>query len=75
VGPSTPTLIAGPVAAIGTTIDFVVTGEQAQAYKPDYRLFLHVHTALALSVAETIHVGMSVFTDMKVCNELGIGSV
>ena len=32
-------LIAGTVEALGTKIDFVITAQQAQAYKPDHRLF------------------------------------
>jgi 2-haloacid dehalogenase len=68
-------LIAGTVAAIGIPIDFVVTSQQAQAYKPDHRLFLHAHAAMGVTMEQTIHVGMGQFTDMKVCHELGIRSV
>ena len=68
-------LIAGTVAAIGIPIDFVITAQQAQAYKPDHRLFLHAHSAMNVTKEETIHVGMGQFTDMKVCHELGIRSV
>ena len=32
-------LIAGTVAAIGTPIDFVITAQQARAYKPDRSSF------------------------------------
>ncbi len=68
-------LIAGTVAAIGFPLDFVITAQQAQAYKPDHRLFLHAHSAMNVTKGETIHVGMGQFTDMKVCHELGIRSV
>ncbi len=68
-------LIAGTVAAIGVPIEFVVTAEQAGAYKPDHRLFLHAHAVMGVTREETIHVGMGQFTDMKVCHELGIRSV
>jgi len=68
-------LIAGTVAAIGTPIDFVITAQQAQAYKPDHRLFRHAHSAMGVTKDETIHVGMGQFTDLKVCHELGIRSV
>ena len=68
-------LIAGTVAAIGTPIDFVITAQQAQAYKPDHRLFLHAYSTMGLTKEETIHVGMGQFTDLKVCRELGIRSV
>ena len=68
-------LIAGTVAAIGTPIDFVITAQQAQAYKPDHRLFLHAYAAMGMTKDETVHVGMGQFTDLKVCHELGIRSV
>ena len=68
-------LIAGTVAAIGTPIDFVITAQQAQAYKPDHQLFLHAHAAMGVTKEETIHVGMGPYTDLKVCHELGIRSV
>ncbi|MGI4945631.1 MAG: HAD family hydrolase, partial [Janthinobacterium lividum] len=67
--------IAGTVAAIGTPIDFVITAQQAQAYKPDHRLFLHAYSTIGVTKDETIHVGMGQFTDLKVCHELGIRSV
>jgi 2-haloacid dehalogenase len=68
-------LIAGTVAAIGVPIDFVITAQQAQAYKPDHRLFLHAYSTMGVAHEETIHVGMGQFTDLKVCHELGIRSV
>jgi 2-haloacid dehalogenase len=68
-------LIAGTVAAIGTPIDFVVTAQQARAYKPDHRLFRHAYATMGVTQEETIHVGMGQFTDIKVCTELGIRSI
>ncbi|WP_296254300.1 MULTISPECIES: haloacid dehalogenase type II [unclassified Pseudomonas] len=68
-------LIAGTVNAIGTPIDFVITAQQAQAYKPDHRLFLHAHSVMGVTKDETIHVAMGQFSDLKVCHELGIRSV
>jgi 2-haloacid dehalogenase len=68
-------LIAGTVAAIGTPIDFVITAEQARAYKPDHRLFEYAHAKMHVTKDETIHVAMGQFADLKVCKELGIRSV
>ena len=68
-------LIAGTVAALGTPIDFVVTAQQARAYKPDHRLFLHAYAVMGVTKEETVHVGMGQFTDLKVCHELGVRSV
>ena len=68
-------LIAETVRAIGTPVDVVVTAQQARAYKPDHRLFLHAYATMGVAKEETIHVGMGQFTDLKVCRELGIPSV
>ena len=68
-------LIANTVRAIGVPIDFVITADQAQAYKPDHRLFLHAYSVMNVTRDETVHVGMGQFTDLKVCDELGIRSV
>ena len=65
-------LIAGTIAAIGTPIDCVVTAQQAQAYKPDHRLFLHAYAVMGVTKDETVHVGMGQFTDLKTCHELGV---
>lgn len=68
-------LLAGTVILIGTPVDYVVTAEQARAYKPDHRLFLHAYSVMGVTKDETVHVGMGQFTDLKVCRELGIRSV
>ena len=41
-------LIVGTIAAIWVPIDFVVTAEQARAYKPDPRLFLQAYRTASL---------------------------
>lgn len=68
-------LIADTITAIGTPIDFVITAQQAHAYKPDHALFHHAYAAMGVTKAETIHVAMGQFSDLKVCQELGIRSV
>jgi 2-haloacid dehalogenase len=68
-------LIAGTVAAIGVPIDYVITAQHAQAYKPDHRLFLYAHSVMGVAPEETVHVGMGQVTDLKVCHELGIRAV
>jgi 2-haloacid dehalogenase len=65
-------LISATVASIGVPIDFVVTAEQARAYKPDHRLFSHAHARIGVTPEETVHVGMGQVTDLKVCHEMGI---
>ena len=68
-------LIADTVTTLGVPIDFVVTAEQAQAYKPDHRLFLHAYDVMGVTQDQTVHVGMGQFIDLKVCHELKIRSV
>jgi len=68
-------LIAGTVRAIGVPIDFVITAEQAQAYKPDHQLFLKAYATMGVAREETVHVGMGQFTDLKICRELGVRSI
>ena len=68
-------LIANTITAIGTPIDVVITAQQARAYKPDHALFHHAYAAMGVTKDETIHVAMGQFSDLKVCQELGIRSV
>lgn len=68
-------LIADTITAIGTPIDFVITAQQARAYKPDHALFHHAYAAMGVTKDETIHVAMGQVSDLKVCQALGIRSV
>lgn len=68
-------LIAGTIVTIGAPLDFVITAQQAETYKPNHRLFEFAHEQMRVTKDETIHVAMGQFTDLKVCTELGIRSV
>ena len=68
-------LIADTITAIATPINFVITAQQARAYKPDHALFHHAYAAMGVTKDETIHVAMGQVSDLKVCQELGIRSV
>jgi 2-haloacid dehalogenase len=65
-------LIAGSLPSLGLDLDTVVTAQQAQAYKPDPRLFQHAHKALGVTPADVIHIAASQPLDMAVCRVLGI---
>lgn len=69
-------LIAGSLAGLGLALDAVITAQQAQAYKPDPRLFRHAHAVLGIAPAdaadEVIHVAASQPLDMAVCRALGL---
>jgi 2-haloacid dehalogenase len=53
----------------------VITAEQAQAYKPDHRLFHYAHRRLGVSKEEVLHVGAGLATDMTPAFELGLARV
>lgn len=54
-------LIAGTIAAIGVPLDFVITAQQARAYKPDHQLFQHAHAVMGVTKDKTIHIAMGQF--------------
>lgn len=68
-------IIAGSVPNLGVPLDAVITAQQAQAYKPDPRLFRHAHKVLGVELHEVVHVAMSQALDMAVCKALGIRAV
>jgi len=64
-------LIAPTVAGIGVPFDYVITAEQAKAYKPSPALFEYAYRAMGVTASETVHVAMGMYSDMKACHELG----
>lgn len=65
-------LIAGSLPSLGLALDAVITAQQAQAYKPDLRLFRFAHATLGVTPDEVIHVAASQPLDMAACKALGI---
>jgi 2-haloacid dehalogenase len=68
-------LIAPTVEKLGVPIDYVITAEQAQAYKPSRQIFEHGHRAMGVTKDATVHVAMSMALDMQACHELGIRAI
>lgn len=68
-------LIAPTIAGIGVPFDFVITAEQAQAYKPSRRLFEYAYRKMGVSPDETVHVAMGMYWDMKARHELGLQGI
>jgi 2-haloacid dehalogenase len=68
-------LILHNVKKIGVPIDYVITAEQAQAYKPSRQIFEHAYRTMGVSKDETVHVAMSMVLDMQACHELGIRAI
>jgi len=68
-------LIAPTVARIGVPFDYVITAEQAQAYKPSRQLFEHAYRMMGVAPEETVHVAMGMYWDMKARHELGLRGI
>ncbi len=68
-------LIAPTVARIGVPFDYVITAEQAGAYKPSRQLFDYAYRVMGVTPSETVHVAMGMFWDMKACHELGLRAI
>jgi len=59
-------LISGTVAALGVPTGFVITAQQAGAYRPNSQLPRYANRVLGVTPEETVHVGMGQVTDLKV---------
>jgi 2-haloacid dehalogenase len=68
-------LIVHNVEKLGVPIDYVITAEQAEAYKPSRRIFEYGHKRMGVRKDETVHVAMSMVLDMQACHALGIRGI
>lgn len=68
-------LIAPTVERIGVPVDYVITAEQAQAYKPSRDLFEYAYRKMGVTRDETVHVAMGMYWDMKARHELGLRGI
>jgi 2-haloacid dehalogenase len=68
-------LIAPTVARIGVAFDYVITAEQAHAYKPSRQLFEYAYRRMGATPEETVHVAMGMYWDMKARHELGLRGI
>jgi 2-haloalkanoic acid dehalogenase type II len=68
-------LIAPTVARIGVLFDYVITAEQARAYKPSRQLFEYAYRRIGVTPDETVHVAMGMYWDMKARHELGLRGI
>jgi len=64
-------IIAGNVAQLGGYIDRVITAEQAQAYKPDHKLFEYAHRQLGVNKDQVLHICASPHLDLPVARDMG----
>lgn len=68
-------LIAPTVARIGVPFDYVITAEQAKAYKPSRQLFEYAYRTMGVVPDETVHVAMGMYWDMKARHELDLRGI
>ena len=68
-------LIAPTVARIGVPFDYIITAEQAGAYKLSRQLFEYAYLTMGVTPNETAHVAMGMYWDMKACHELGLRGI
>lgn len=68
-------LVAPAVAHIGLSFDYVITAEQAKAYKPSRQFFEYAYRTMGVTKDETVHVAMGMYWDMKARHELGLRGI
>lgn len=68
-------LFAWTAPKLGVPFDFVITAQQARAYKPSLRVFELAQARTGVSRDQWLHVGQSVFHDVVPAKSLGISTV
>ncbi|ARU87166.1 haloacid dehalogenase type II [Pseudomonas sp. M30-35] len=64
-------IIAGNVAQLGGHIDRVITAQQAEAYKPNPRLFDFAHASLGVQRSQVLHICASPHLDLVAARDMG----
>ncbi|MBC3302445.1 haloacid dehalogenase type II [Pseudomonas sp. SWRI18] len=64
-------IIAGNVAQLEGLIDRVITAQQAQAYKPNPRLFDYTHEQLGVERSQVLHICASPHLDLVAARDMG----
>lgn len=65
-------LIAGNVARLGAEVDYVITAEQARAYKPSLDAFHYMYEKIGIRPEETVHIAQGFGYDIIPAARLGI---
>lgn len=68
-------VIAGNVAQLGSSIDRVITAEQAGAYKPSGQTFRFAWQSLGIGMDDLVHICASPHLDLAAARELGFRTV
>ncbi|GGF01044.1 hydrolase [Aliidongia dinghuensis] len=64
-------IIAGNVAQLGGHIDWMITAEQAEAYKPSRAIFEHAYRELGVSKDGVVHICASPHLDHAAARDIG----
>ncbi|NRP21682.1 Haloacetate dehalogenase H-2 [Ensifer adhaerens] len=68
-------IIAGNVGQLGSSIDRVITAEQAGAYKPSVQTFRYAWQSLGIGMDDLVHICASPHLDLAAARELGFRTV
>lgn len=68
-------IIAGNTAQMGGHIDQVVTAQQAEAYKPNPKIFVHAHKTLGVMQEDIVHICASPHLDLAAARDIGFRSI
>jgi 2-haloacid dehalogenase len=64
-------IIAGNVAQMGGHIDWMITAEQAEAYKPSRALFKRAYRELGVTKDDVVHICASPHLDLAAARDIG----
>lgn len=68
-------LFAGTARRLGIAFDWVVTAEEARAYKPSHRVFERAFATIGCPRSEILHVAQSIYHDVIPAKALGLATV
>lgn len=68
-------LFACSAPKLEVPFDFVITAQQARAYKPSEKIFQHAEQTLRIPRSQWLHVGQSIYHDVIPAKSLGIATV
>jgi 2-haloacid dehalogenase len=68
-------LFAHTAPKLGVEFDFIITAQQARAYKPSLKVFELAQERIGIAPKHWLHVGQSIFHDVIPAKSLGIATV
>ncbi len=68
-------LIKLSASQLDVEFDWIITAQNARAYKPDLRVFQHAFEQMQLDTTQILHIAQSIFHDITPANELELQSV